>query len=503
LEESFIEHQLEPTDRNRLELKLAYLVNAREKHQRYLVEMFLFVPRSLGFDEKSYSKNRFYADINALLRFKTPRVKLAELAAGAEAWIPAPGSAEDDMDAPEHLRHIKRLACGFRSACQNQIHSALAQLDALDEDPEAELEFSAAMEETVATLDTATQKIRALEARWAKLGSGALRPGDVAAIDEYISLLAEDLCTTIVRAISDRATETGTCSVSLRPCQAALMARAVAEYEHRRSCGYSTLVRPGTENEHIPYQWRVLKRTVDTVLYLDVRSDEGRARLVRDLTGMVAAAGAMLFAVYAAIWAATTFGALSWPFIAASVGSYMIKDRLKEWGRNFLGRKFRHLIPDRLSKIRNHSGKIVGRATETMRTVAPDLIDPVVVALRHAEHPDEVAEHGRPEIVVHYTKEVSIFPAAVGDLDSVGLCDIIRLNMGRFRERMNVAYEPYHWPRADIGDVETIQCARVYHLNLVLRLTAMERRGERTYKEELVRVVMDQNGIKRVSILER
>jgi hypothetical protein len=329
-----------------------------------------------------------------------------------------------------------------------------------------------------------------------------MRQEDWGAVDEYLSLLAEDLCTTIAEhmdaAVKNRPEVGGALAASRKE----LILHAASEYEYRGSRGFVTQVHEGKANEHIPYHWSVLKRTVEGVLYLDVRSNVGRAKLVRDLTGIVAASVAMLFAVYAAIWASTKFGTASWPFIAVSVVSYAIKDRLKEWGRSFLGKKFTYLVPDRYSHMKL-DGRRIGWAKETMRAVAPDLVDPIAFALRHARHPNKVAEHGRPEIVVHYTKEISVRSGTLETIESSGFNDIIRLNTSRFKERMAAPVEVYHKPNPETGALERYECAKVYHLNMVLRLESKGGdSGSRSSQEELIRIVMDQNGVKRVSVLD-
>ena len=63
-------------DPTQLELKLAYGIDPTKKKQRYSVEAWIFVPRSLGLTRASYPRERFYEDTAAFVRVKTPTVAL-------------------------------------------------------------------------------------------------------------------------------------------------------------------------------------------------------------------------------------------------------------------------------------------------------------------------------------------------------------------------------------------------------------------------------------------
>jgi len=73
-----IESRVAVHDSNHVEIKLDYVVPARE-HATYRVDGYFFVPRNLGVSKHSYSAEQFYADMQGYVRFKTPRVRLRNL----------------------------------------------------------------------------------------------------------------------------------------------------------------------------------------------------------------------------------------------------------------------------------------------------------------------------------------------------------------------------------------------------------------------------------------
>ena len=65
-------------DRHRFEIKLDIDLDASPE-STYSVETYFFVPRALNIGPHSYSKERFYNDIQRYIRFKTPKVSLSRL----------------------------------------------------------------------------------------------------------------------------------------------------------------------------------------------------------------------------------------------------------------------------------------------------------------------------------------------------------------------------------------------------------------------------------------
>lgn len=483
-----IEKRFEPADRNQLEFNLTYLIHPGARHQRYVAEMYLFVPRILGLDQYSYHANDFFTDMAAFLRLKTPTVPLKKLGSAkttARRKRLIKLLRNPDMDDAEAVRLLKLVACIFRSACWARARPVIVALDAGSAVDKARL---------IAVAD----EIAAARAQLAELAPLACGLPDGqegicetwAAADEYTSLVTQNVCTALVQAI-DRHPK------SRSAARARFTAIAVEQAKYRRAMGYLTVLEEGVDNEAFVYQRRILQHTVRSVLYLDARPDDRAAQLAADLVGMVAAAIAMLFAVLAAMYAQLEWQN-SWPFVIAMVFSYMVKDRIKEWGRRMLGLRARRFLPDRVSRVRDLSGTVIGRCAEYVRVVDPDVVDVQVIARRHERHPTSLSEDGRPESVIHYCKRVTLEPALLGEAvhGTEGLNDIIRLSLRRFRERMDARVEEHAVVDPDTGEVRMVKCARVYHLHAVLRLSVLGDQARTT--EEHVLVVLDQKGIRRM-----
>ncbi|MEZ4429565.1 MAG: hypothetical protein R3A51_17970, partial [Nannocystaceae bacterium] len=154
--------------------------------------------------------------------------------------------------------------------------------------------------------------------------------------------------------------------------------------------------------------------------------------------------------------------------------------------------------------VRDAGGEApIGVCRESFVILPPRSLEPAIEAARHSRRLSEIERSGRPEAVIRYTKDVTLDSAALKEelAGLEGLQDVIRFNLGHLRDRMDTPREDHRLVDPQTGRVEVIPCARVYHLNLVLRLTVGSG-ATRRQTIERVRVVLDQNGIKRVEFLD-
>ena len=507
-----IDPRLEAHDANQLELKLSYLVEPGVKRQRYLVETFMFVPRTLGISGQSYGVQGFFEDLQTFVRLKTPQVALEALAKAGrgERWF-TPVRAELDRllsggarASDELVRSLKVLGGIYRSAIRDEGRLLASKFVAMENDVEGaimrEQELGRALSTWIEYLEAALTRLRHAGSRC----EHAIVPQVVretwAAVDEYVSIYAEEIATTLVQACDERLrAEHGGGESPLLAVRERLADVAIGAYRYRRSRGYPSYAIPDAPNEDLPRRRRILKRVIASVLYLDLRHEEGGA-FQRDIIAGVAAAIAMLVAALVSLWAQGTWGPLSSAFIAVLVVSYIIKDRIKEWARRSLGRRFSSHLPDYVTEIRKpDSDDVIGQLRESVTIIDPSRIDPEIVELRHSDHPSAIASHGRPEVVVRYVKEVTLDSAGLQKaMEGVeGLNDIIRFNFAKFRARMDDPVEIYRIVHPTNRSVVEVPCARVYHVNVVLRIT---RGRDKNAMSQLVRVrvVLDSEGLKRV-----
>lgn len=506
-----IDPRLEAHDANQLELKLSYLVEPGVKRQRYLVETFMFVPRTLGISGQSYGVQGFFEDLQTFVRLKTPQVALESLAQAqdGERWFTPIRSELDRLLAggsratDELVRSLKLLGSIYRTAIRDEGRQLASRFVSLENDVEGALmrehEIGRALMAWIASLESALTRLRHAGSRC----EHAIVPQVVretwAAVDEYVAIYAEEIATTLVQACDERLRADDDRGSPLALARERLADVAIGAYRYRRSRAYPSYAIPDAPNEDLPRRRRILKRVIASVLFLDLRQEEGGA-IQRDIIAGVAAAIAMLFAALVALWAQLEWSPVSSAFIVVLVASYIIKDRIKEWARRSLGRRFSANLPDYVTEVRKpDADDIIGQLRETVSIVDPSRIDPEIVELRHSDHPSAIASHGRPEVVVRYVKEVTLESEGLQKaMDGVeGLNDIIRFNFAKFRARMDDPIEIYRIVHPTSRSVVEVPCSRVYHINVVLRITRGRKQNTQSHLVR-VRVVLDSEGLKRV-----
>ncbi|MCB9545221.1 MAG: hypothetical protein H6706_04925 [Myxococcales bacterium] len=488
--EERIEGRIGVHDRRSFELKLDYSIDPERPVNRYAVDAFLFLPRSLGIHKDTYDYHRFYADVQAYIRFKTPPSTLATLAdlGAAEAplvhlrWLIAELSRGGASGARRALRQALRLVgCQLRWALRREMG---ALLEALDEPGPA----APAAEALVSTLATFLDRFRALLATV----KGRAAEETARLVDEFVGLAAERQLTRLVSAI-DQSPAAG----ALATARAASVARILAERARRAALGFGeSETSVGTPEERLVYRLGVLKKFVMSVLFLDLARDPGRR--AADVAAAGAAALAMFFAVLAAAWAQSSYGVNTTPFVLIIVASYVVKDRIKDWARQFFAARMARWLPDHIVRIREPlSGETLGRCRETVRFMKLADVPPAVRALRYRRTPDALLA-GKPETVLHYRKLVHIDSQAHrrthGPLRDLN--DIIRVNIGAFLARADDATRRTLVYDADLDRAAPLDLPKVYHLNVILQMGSPDH--TEALSTDRVRVVMDREGIIRL-----
>lgn len=445
-------------DANQIELRTATQITPDRRVQDYTLDAFIFIPRTLGITTDSYDARAFTQDTGAFVRLTTPKVPLADLGLdGTSAYL-------DLKEGEERVRRIKVLACVLRSAIK-------AEVAALEP-----AEFCEA-------LKGALERFKSLRPQ----NPNTRTEGAWQAADEFVSLRAEEACTELVARLPEGEE------------RAALATLAVDCYLHRLDRGYHSTVEAGAENEALLRSRRLAKRAISSVLWLDItRSEPGR--FWRNVIGMVAAAAAMAFAVATTLWATAHYEMFSVTFVTIAITSYVVKDRIKDLGKAVLGKRLRSFVADHEVVVADReSGAKLGTARERFRIAEAGDIHPVIAELRLRHHHSAMAADARPEVVLHWSKEVRLDSDALArhPLGVTGLTDILRFNIRHLRAHMDAAYQDRQVVNPETRELLTVRCASVHHVNLLLRLVA---EGETRF--ESFRVVLDQRGIKRIEHLQ-
>ncbi len=495
--ENALLEKVERHDRHQFEIKLDYPLDPNAKVQSYTVEAYFFASQSLNVNQMTFGPREFYSDVRDFVRFKTPQMTLAQVV-GQDPRSPIgrlAGCAESfkaGTAGPTDLRTLvheaKMLGCILRASLRD-----LGQLVVETRARGTPADTANAVrlaQESLAPLATALSRYR--ESVDALLIPGF--PQDVLAamhlVDEYLSLTAESYALHLLDVVPDM-------DAGLRD---RVIGLAAGEAGYRTSRGYRSVARADADNEEFVFRNSLLKKYVASAQYLHIRTEDARSSVEHALFA-VAAGVSMAFATSVSFWAAS-LAPVSWTLFAVLVVSYMLKDRIKEVGRQFFLRLLGRSVADHRVVITDPvTGVRIGKFRQKFLFVPPDKVPEDVRRLRNSGRTEILAEREFSESVFRYTKLLTVEPGRVtGGRERVAaLTDVLRMNVRHFLHSLDEP-EPYVEVLDGGREPRRVKSHRTYHLNVVLRFWRGPDASHAALRK--IRVVLDQGGICRLETFD-
>ena len=241
----------------------------------------------------------------------------------------------------------------------------------------------------------------------------------------------------------------------------------------------------------------MLKKFCVSVLYLSEETLPAVGR-ARQALYAVAAAIAMAFTVLAAWLVGRFYPTNSLPFAIVAIVAYAFKDRIKDFLRDLSARLLPMWTSDRSIKLTDPQyGMEVGRTRENLYWLDRARLPEDILKARQYRDPLEQAVAEPTEVILHYAKKVRIRTRRIYESHerSVAIDEILRMQVSRWLERMDDPEKRLLKLRRGGDGVTGIPAARVYDVNLVIRLTSFRDRSVTLLRALLV---LSRNGIERI-----
>lgn len=537
--------QAEVHDRHQVELRFNYPLGAAGRWH-YLVDVYLFLPRSLGISPGSYSRDEFYSDFTAYMRIDalplpldaladrdnpvSPLHRFATVLDALHSSAPLPSTANVRV----HVKLYANLfAAGVRAECRKlektlsrrsrkagQRRSLLPPGQSLPPEEDANQEYLRELESALDRMREglwAFRRIRAGFWPFERLVHRSLA-GAMRVADEYMSLVLEERLAGLSRALGahpDRFDGTG----FVVAAQLRVAALGHEEALYRARYGYltldqDTLAAPldartqahavGNAGEYFTYRASTLKKNVQQALYLAIRGSRGDT-FVRNA---VAAVGAALAAIWAlAAQVPTQIAGLpartQFLVFGAAVLAYVLKDRIKANTGEFLMKRL---------KLYDHDSNVYGetlpelgierfqaRIREVVRFSQWDHLSDEIRAIRLERRTIQHTEQ-TPEEVLHYHKRLDVGADDDGPTVPEGyrLRDLLRINVRQFLGRLDEPNDTVDWYDLGRGTFVRGALPKVYHVNVVIKVRQASDEGAMVQERNThLRVVLNKDGIVR------
>lgn len=499
-----LQNRLDIHDRKQFELKLEYQPSGRDPKSEYRFEMFMFLPASLNIGSENYPRQSFYSDIHNYVRLKTPVLNLGEiLRAEASPLVRMERLLESNRVAtsqPELVYQAKLLSCVFRGALRRFSSGIDERCGPLASDSPPSPEW---VEQQIRDVKEGTQQMlkrfRRLPERVAALaGIEEKTRASLRLVDEYMSLTVEQFFRKAVTEM-DGMPRSGLW-VELRK---ELMGELIAEESYRRSRGLKSVISPTGDNEEYLHRFGFLKKFCMNILFLKVRREQKRQGW-EEVLFAIAAGIAMAFATTIAFWAQLRFAQISLNFFLIVVVSYMMKDRIKEGMRKIFSRLASRYLFDRATLIADPvTNERLGVCKEKVDYVRAEQVPEEIQALRRSDDFVTVSQGELAEVLIRYQKEIRIDAEVLPKMtaQSPGVTDIIRINVDRLLRDMDEPEYALEYVDLEEFTIGRIRGAKSYQVDVAFRFT-FDDAQEKGRTVELVRLVLDRNGIKRMLRLD-
>ena len=495
-----IQQSAKSHDQYQIEFKLDYELGKGGK-THYRISTFIFVPKSLGINEGSYSKLEFYRDIKNYIRIKTPELSLRDLLDSdisplKEVWqITQKPNWYQDEELNDRLIHMLRLlGAMFKSSLRDHLSLVHQRIQLASAETKIHHLVDNLIEEYIS-------QSKQIGARFREYYADLNLPNvskDVFStyllVDEYISLLIDESGTELFQVVSKHY-DGDNQSQYLRK----LNKIVEKETDHRLARGYGSILKEGDANETYVFRASVLKKFVGEVLHLSIDTQrEGKG--LEQILMALAAGVSMVFATVVAFYFQRIYGNFTFPVFVALVVGYMFKDRIKEAGRALLAGSLHSRLYDRKINIRTLDGKYkLAVLREKINFLSESQLTERVRSARQKDPFADLDNDRRGETVICHTKDIllyaDLFPKAFGEMPKInGLNDIIRYDIHPFLRKMADPVEEQLL--LTDGEIKTVHTNKVYHINYVSHYKSTQPRVEELFKR--MRLVLTRKGIKRV-----
>ena len=492
------ESLIERHDLYNFESKIDYTLETTEKKETmYLLATYLFIPYSLHINKDSYSREQFFSDKNNYIRFKTPKMTIDGIVDERNELSPMNiilkglKDIEEGNSSKDPLIKIQRELCLNASIIKAILRDQFRYIQINYHSFKKQFNISEMINSYLKSIKKLREKLEIMKNKFLMSQIPIKLHEAFKFTDEYISLQIENWVTRSVKIFEIEINQ---------EIKNQMIAIIKKEQEYRKNLKSPLIILENGNNETFSYQEGIMKKYVQRVLYLEKKKKDPKSSSL-EIFYSVAAGVAMFFSLFFGFLILSLFTTYSIPFIIATVVIYMLKDRIKDNIRGVSQRAVGSFLPDqRIDIVDGFNREIIGKSKETVDFIRKSKIPPKILSIRRSGNIISIEEKGKPEEVILYKKKITLLNKKIKQYHTrrKDISDVIRFNIRSF---LRYADDPIQFlSKWNINNnkIENISISKVYHLNLVLKLTSFKGKKVNKIYYKKFRVVIDQNGIKRV-----
>ncbi|MDR2979789.1 MAG: hypothetical protein LBV02_05065 [Bacteroidales bacterium] len=474
-------------DKYSVEFKSGFFLEKEKEENDYSVNTWIFLPYGLNINKETYPKSHFYRDVKTYVRLFAPIYNLDEIAekdtlpfqflqVACNEWLVNP--TEENMAELEY--QIKMYATIIKSALRRESERILALED--------EEELNAGIDHYLAKTRVIMRNYRDLKQWMCKKPQCASSAVYFSFGDEFLSNRIEQKCYELIFAFEKK--KVGL----LDDTKAALLEMIEKERHYRCKSGFELIEKGEQEkNRNVLHRLRLIRKYIENPLFLDAdRKEDGL--LMRQLSLILGAAVAMIFATILVFSAQLRFANFTMPFFIALVLSYILKDRVKEIANYYFSTRLSKKYFDTKTEISLKKEKI-GWIKESVEFVREESTPVEVIKIRDRSDILESDNRNTAEKIILYRKLLHLNSMAIEDAvpyDISGIRDIMRFNFSHFVMKMDNPTSEIHMINQS-NEIEKTEVQFIYYINFIMQL-----KHNKTVEYKRFRLIMSRNGIEGV-----
>ncbi|MFM7021847.1 MAG: hypothetical protein ACKOXB_02630 [Flavobacteriales bacterium] len=461
-------------DKFQFDIVLKYPFHSNMEKEKYKVRLYYFLPRNLLIDRYNYKEEDFLKDVQNLLHFSVPLKTKQELI----------------CDAAFSIRHIEEIIC--QSVDNRDDQEMLQNFEftmklfvvsfkewAVEYLRRGQKGHIVNYAEFISDAKEIWSEFRKLKDMLVKFNFVQQRMRAFLYADEYICIFLLSFSYQMIRIRDEQ-----------------ILKDFISEVvEYQEACGYESVVEPEGENENVMYRTSTFRKYFLNGMFLRPKVNHKEINRRREYAFAIGAAVAMIFATGVAFYFQQTYGQISFMFFMSLVVGYILKDRIKEWVRDYAAEKFRGKMYNVKYELFSDNKKNVGYRTQRLSFMKEYDIPEDILILRRSHGMLDIESEGVGQNIMLFEKHTNLYSAEIEKLfDKIGIdeiTDILRFNVMGFTKNMEEADRDLYFMYENT--IRKAKGDRVYHINLVFQFEGPDETHMRRY-----RLVMNKKGIKRV-----
>jgi hypothetical protein len=484
-------------DKWQFALKSEFFPQKGKKKSLYIQEFYLFIPNSLQINTNTYPKEFFYLDQTNLIRYKTPEFTFEAILDTKNEDSPLThvnyicDQEEEPLNQKILSEQLKLLANVIRSTLRQKVKELIQALDNKNQKLQTN-NFSAEALKLC-------QDIRKVRDRYVKAQSNCLDNWhdplfyrQMLYIDEFMSYSISYYLTGLLKSVRLSCRD-DLAKVDEQLCEVLLNEKQLSD---KLLYGNKT---PGNnkEGENVLYRYSLLNKFVLDPLQLMTNRFSLNQKYQHWFAGVSAGVAISIYFLLF-LWLGNVFVINSAPFLLIMVVCYILKDRIKEWLRNYSYLMASRWFPDYTTVITSHDEKEnLGVIKESFSIIDPLQLSKELNTMRNAAYHSVLETVQRPENVLFYKRVVKMNPLSSNNRYN-GINVIFRFNISLFLRKAADIYETHLRIDSQTKKLLSIKLPKVYHLNLIIRSTFVEDKNHPQIEYKKFRLVIDKDGIKRI-----